>query len=609
MSDLKFMLAKEFEKGKHDVKGWLISEKFDGYRACFSNKDNGFFSRQNKPFNAPEWFIRAMPPRLVDGELWIGRNMFQEMGVVRKKIPLDEDWYNVTFQVYDLPDFPGTFKERIHELLRLCKVVKKKWKVTRKDYPYPINTMDCPVVFASQTIVRDDKQLDEMYTNIIKNGGEGIMLKDPMSLYEGKRSNSLLKYKPAFDAEAIIVDYKAGCGKYKGMLGGFICKQLINHDTYMSIDENEDHIFSISGMDDAIRSTYKETHPIGTIISYECSGKTDKGKPRFGRYLRIRTDITIKAHTEEPIHELVAKVVTILKALGDNERNNGEPFKSGAYYKAIKGIYELDELNETTIRSIKGVGKSLCEKIMDIVNTGTCPQYEKIKNIKDARTDFLEISGVGPKKASELVSKGFTSIDDLRKEPNLDKLLNDKQLIGLKYYEDILQRIPREEIDKHDLYLKGILKEIDPTAEMTIAGSYRRGLSDSGDIDILLKGDTKLYKQFIQVLESKGYLYETLAKGAKKYNGMCKMWDFPIFRRIDIMITKPAEYPFAILYFTGSKEFNTKMRQYALDLGYSMNEYSLTSTEDGTNIDENQFKVEQDIFKFLHLEYVDPCKR
>ena len=61
-----------------------------------------------------------------------------------------------------------------------------------------------------------------MYTNIIKNGGEGIMLKDPMSLYEGKRSNSLLKYKPAFDAEGIIIGHKAGCGKYKGMLGGFI---------------------------------------------------------------------------------------------------------------------------------------------------------------------------------------------------------------------------------------------------------------------------------------------------------------------------------------------------------------------------------------------------
>ena len=87
------------------------------------------------------------------------------------------------------------------------------------------------------------------------------------------------------------------------------------------------------------------------------------------------------------------------------------------------------------------------------------------------------------------------------------------------------------------------------------------------------------------------------------------MSNFPTFRRIDIMITKPAEYPFAILYFTGSKEFNTKMRQHALDLGYSMNEYSLTSTEDGTNIDENQFKVEKDIFKFLHLEYVDPSKR
>ena len=85
------MLAKEYIHEKHDVLGWFISEKYDGYRACFDGiKDKQFYSRQNKPFNAPHWFLDAMPPRLVDGELWIGRNMFQEMGVVRKKIPIDE---------------------------------------------------------------------------------------------------------------------------------------------------------------------------------------------------------------------------------------------------------------------------------------------------------------------------------------------------------------------------------------------------------------------------------------------------------------------------------------------------------------------------------------
>ena len=114
MSSLKFMLAKEFIKGgKIDPKGWYISEKFDGYRACFDPEKKQFFSRQNKQFNAPQWFLDAMPPKMIDGELWIGRNMFQGMGVVRKKVPLDEEWFNVTFQVYDMPEEEGTFDERM----------------------------------------------------------------------------------------------------------------------------------------------------------------------------------------------------------------------------------------------------------------------------------------------------------------------------------------------------------------------------------------------------------------------------------------------------------------------------------------------------------------
>ena len=609
MSDLKFMLAKEFMKGgKIDPKGFFMSEKFDGYRACYDHSKKQFFSRQNKPFNAPEWFIKAMPPRLVDGELWIGRNMFQEMGTVRKKIPIDEEWLNVTFQVYDLPDHPGTFKERLTELKRIVKMTKDRWVTRRNNYEYPFNKLDCPVVVAKQVLVKDDSHMDSVYQDIIKNGGEGIMLKDPNSPYEGKRSNFLLKYKPNFDAEGIIIGYKPGQGKYSGMLGGFICQQLINHDTYMSIDEDEEHNFAISGMDDSIRESYKKTHPIGTIISYEHSGKTDKGKPRFARYTRIRTDITIKEHIQEPMNEIKAKVIDILKVLGNQEKNNGEGFKAVAYFRAVKGVSDLDDLTESNVKSIKGVGKSLCEKIMCIVNTGTCPQYEAIKNVKDTRTEFLDISGVGPKKAQELVDLRFTSIKSLREASEIEELLNDKQLIGLKHYEDILERIPQSEIDKHNEYLQGVLNKLDPTAEMTIAGSYRRRCKDSGDIDILLKGTPQLYKKFIQVLQKEGYLYETLAQGTKKYNGMCKMKNYLTFRRIDIMITKPEEYPFAILYFTGSKDFNTLMRQHALDRGYSMNEYSLKHVSDKSVVN-HEFKVEKDIFDYLEYSYVDPWKR
>ena len=69
---------------------------------------------------------------------------------------------------------------------------------------------------------------------------------------------------------------------------------FINHDTFHSIDNNEQHEFTISGMDDEIRENYKISHPIGTIISYEHSGLTDSGKPRFARYIRKRDDVTIK---------------------------------------------------------------------------------------------------------------------------------------------------------------------------------------------------------------------------------------------------------------------------------------------------------------------------
>jgi len=246
---------------------------------------------------------------------------------------------------------------------------------------------------------------------------------------------------------------------------------------------------------------------------------------------------------------------------------------------------------------------------MSVVNTGTCPAYEDIKDVKDNLSDFLDISGVGPKKAKELVDKGFTSIETLRKSPNLSELLNDKQLIGLKYYEDILERIPREEIDEHNSYMKGVLQRIDPSAEMTIAGSYRRRQADSGDIDVLLKSENpKVFDELITRLTKLGYLVGHLAHGKKKYNGVCQLGKKGIFRRIDIMYTKPEEYPFAIFYFTGSDEFNKKVRKQILDQGMTINEYSLKDNETKEKVD-YEFNVEKDIFDYLEMDYVEPQDR
>jgi DNA polymerase (family X) len=109
-------------------------------------------------------------------------------------------------------------------------------------------------------------------------------------------------------------------------------------------------------------------------------------------------------------------------------------------------------------------------------------------------------------------------------------------------------------------------------------------------------------------LTKEGYLTCMLARGPKKYMGMGKIDMSPCHRRIDIMYTKPEEYSFAILYFTGSGDFNVRMRDDALKQGYTMNEYSIKHTDTGLKV-EQVFAYEKDIFKFLGYEYLEPEDR
>ena len=239
-------------------------------------------------------FSRQCLDEFLDGELFAGRENFQDMGVVRKKNPEDEEWLPIKYVVYDLPEDSGKFEDRVVKLKKIVEKATKVWNKKKKDYPEPFCDISCPLVFTDQIKITSLEHLDKIYKDVLSKGGEGVMIKDPVSLYEDKRSDYMLKYKPCFDAEAVIVDYKDGNGKYSNMLGAFICKPLINYGNYSVIDENEDHEFCVSGMDDEVRGNYLETHSEGTVITYEYSGMTDTGKPRFARYLRVRDDIEIR---------------------------------------------------------------------------------------------------------------------------------------------------------------------------------------------------------------------------------------------------------------------------------------------------------------------------
>jgi len=330
--------------------------------------------------------------------------------------------------------------------------------------------------------------------------------------------------------------------------------------------------------------------------------------------LRIRDDIELRDSSGGSADSL-KKVQTIFNALENHCREQRDTFRLKSYVRAnqcLQKILSDSQLTDGTLAKMEGIGGSTVDKIRLIMETGTCPQYEKIKNtleLSEVKAIFTKVHGIGPVQANKLVQAGFKTIEDMRSCPTIKDHLNDVQQLGLRYYDDIQDRIPYEEIVEHERFLKGVLKEADPSGELTIAGSYRRQKPDSGDIDLLVKGKTrKTNERFIQLLVSKGYLVCQLAKGQKKYMGMGCLTKYGKNRRIDIMYTTADEYPFAIFYFTGSSEYNQRVRKEILDRGLTINEYSLKDSETKTKVD-HVFRTERDIYEYLGYEYVRPEDR
>lgn len=280
----------------------------------------------------------------------------------------------------------------------------------------------------------------------------------------------------------------------------------------------------------------------------------------------------------------------------------GEKFKAIAYTKAINGLKDVPRVeNIDDIKDVKGIGEGIRKKIAEIIETG---QLEANKNREDESVvhEFMNIYGVGRVKALKLAKDhNIGSIDELR---NNTHLLNTNQKVGLIHYEDFLERIPRKEMGQHSRLIKKAIKSLNLNIEMDIVGSYRRGESSSGDIDVLLKSSNpEDCLNVVNKLKELKYITDTLALGDKKFMGVCKIGDNK-YRRLDMLYTPEDQYGYAILYFTGSMKFNIAVRKKALDMGYSLNEHGLTP-----NGDVPLLKTEEEILNFLGIKMIDPKKR
>jgi DNA ligase (NAD+) len=320
---------------------------------------------------------------------------------------------------------------------------------------------------------------------------------------------------------------------------------------------------------------------------------------------KIRRKIK-KPIVEKKPERLNEKLADLMNRLSILMNKKGENFKSRAYTKAEETILSFTE-DITDIKQLEGkpgIGSTIMEKFKEYMETGTLELLEKEK--ENPENILADVYGIGPKKAQELVKQGIDSIAKLREKQ--DEVLNDTQKIGLKYYEDILERIPRSEIEKYNKIFQKVMKKVaDEDSNYEIVGSYRRGASNSGDIDVIITSKSlEVFKKFIDLLIENKIILHVLSRGNSKCLVVCKLGKNHA-RRVDFLYTTKEEYPFSVLYFTGSKAFNTVMRGHALRKGYTMNEHGIKKLRGSPVIE--KFGKEKDIFDFLNLEYKEPSER
>lgn len=253
------LLAQTWD-GVQDPTGWWMSEKLDGVRALWDGEQ--FVSRLGNKFYAPDSFkrhFRHVKTKL-DGELWMGRKKFQKtVSIVRRQ---SGEWQDVYFLVFDMPDAEGSFENRKKQLNDL----------------FIKHFSDNTTVFqVAQTPCTGIRHLKEYLADIERGGGEGIMLRQPESLYEAGRSNTLLKVKSFKDEEAIVVGHYQGKGKHRGRLGG------------IEVQLNSGVVFRIgTGFSDAER---KDPPPVGSVVTFRYQELSTAGVPRFPAYVGRRIDI------------------------------------------------------------------------------------------------------------------------------------------------------------------------------------------------------------------------------------------------------------------------------------------------------------------------------
>ncbi|MDD2290958.1 MAG: DNA ligase [Aliarcobacter sp.] len=244
--------AKIYDKSKHNITNWYMSEKLDGIRAYWNGKE--FISKNGNKIYAPFWFTKDFPAFELDGELWSKREDFENI----QNIVLDETpttkWNEITYNIFEVPNTDGNFNKRLEKIkLWLEKNPNKFIKII------------------PQKICKNESDLDNYLKELIAKKAEGIILKNPNLDYFTGRNENILKVKKFYDEEGLVIalNYSKE-GKFKSL----------------KLKLENGIIFNLGG---GFSNMQKENPPkIGDIVTFKYYDLTKNNKPKFASFLRIR---------------------------------------------------------------------------------------------------------------------------------------------------------------------------------------------------------------------------------------------------------------------------------------------------------------------------------
>lgn len=332
-----------------------------------------------------------------------------------------------------------------------------------------------------------------------------------------------------------------------------------------------------------------------------CAQSSESKSNNFNKHITDKLEVLAKAYTHQ-----------------------GDKWRALGYSKAVNALksYHKPVTSYQEACQIPGIGKKMADKIDEIMESGHLRKIDHIGEAVPVLELFTNIWGAGAKTAQLWYQQGFRTLEDISTKAHLTHT----QKIGLKHYNDFLDRMPRGEAAAIEKTVRDAVLVIDSDLVAVACGSFRRGKTTCGDVDVLIthpdgKSHKGIFSKILHSLHESGFLTDDLVSHEengeqKKYMGVCRLpGPNQRHRRLDIIVVPYNEFACALMYFTGSAHFNRSMRALAKTKRMSLSEHSLNKDV----VRQGSLKVhggtaiitltEKDVFNILGIPYRQPHER